>query len=359
MAGAEETRPQPLDSTRLRGRESFSQRKVILQTTRNREKDSRPLGTNMKRRRTNRRGQSLVEFAIIALVLYLLFAGIVEFGRAFFVSQSIQSAADVMAREIARTPLPAVASFEDVIFDSDSDVDELNSIPQIYSEDFLAIDITDQPPNMTLLDYLDSRDIPIVNRMLVPVMIVSQVNGRTILRYPGALIDRGTDTNRYTVKIPIVQPRSNNNEPESIRWVDVVEDMQVEAGTPQPNDQEDPFNVMSQERGMVQLRINYPFQAATLSAFQPVPNGGTQGNLNRPFRANDASVTELNELPGGGEAVAPDLLPGQDYGGAYGGKYGLGEHGALNSPQLANGFPLRPFRRVITVQAVARREVFQ
>ena len=45
------------------------------------------------------------------------------------------------------------------------------------------------------------------------------------------------------------------------------------------------------------------------------------------------------------------LGPGPDGTGPYSGAYGLGEH-------LALGQSLRPFRRLISAQAIFRREVF-
>src|SRR5580693_1602057 len=44
-----------------------------------------------------RRGQALVEFALVALVLYLLIAFVLDFGRAIYGTQIIQGAADLAA----------------------------------------------------------------------------------------------------------------------------------------------------------------------------------------------------------------------------------------------------------------------
>ncbi len=41
---------------------------------------------------------------------YFLFAGILSFGQLFYGAQSLQSAADTAAREIARLPLPPTTS---------------------------------------------------------------------------------------------------------------------------------------------------------------------------------------------------------------------------------------------------------
>ena len=61
-----------------------------------------------------RRGSVLVEFALIALILYLILAATIEFGRALMAAQLLQQAADIAAREVARTPgLPVVGTLTD------------------------------------------------------------------------------------------------------------------------------------------------------------------------------------------------------------------------------------------------------
>ncbi len=290
--------------------------------------------------RCRRRGQALLEFAIIALVLYLLLAVVLEFGRVMWIGQSIQNAADVAARELARAPIAAGATWADALADPQVQA-------TIYSEDFLAIDITDQG-NQTLIQYLDSlqfdgRSIPIVNRMLAPTMVISQVNGRTLLRYPGALVTSETAPSGYTVKVPLVAPHAAD-EPETITWASVLEEVphSVDGAPPQGM-----FSVASPLRGFVSVRLNYPFQAAAMSAYEPVPVGGTEGNLNRPYLANDSQVS-ADDLDG--SLVAPDVPEGS-YAGPNGGEYGLGELGALAQT-------VRPFRRVLVGQGMARREMF-
>lgn len=71
------------------------------------------------RHRPARPGQALVEFAVVALVMYLLLAAILTFGHALYVAQGLQTAADLAAREISRTPLPADATFEEALDDDD------------------------------------------------------------------------------------------------------------------------------------------------------------------------------------------------------------------------------------------------
>ena len=65
---------------------------------------------NRSRRTIRRRGQALVEFALIAPILILLVMGIVEFGRVFMAQQTITSA----SREGARTGILPNSTTSDV-----------------------------------------------------------------------------------------------------------------------------------------------------------------------------------------------------------------------------------------------------
>src|SRR4051794_12755582 len=86
--------------------------------------------------RAPRRGEVLVEFAFIAVVLYLLLAGIIEFGRALFAAQVLQQAADSAARELSRTPLPPTGTLT-------GPTGALNTAAgkAIYDEQFLVVDL--------------------------------------------------------------------------------------------------------------------------------------------------------------------------------------------------------------------------
>src|SRR5438105_8926548 len=81
-----------------------------------------------------RRGSVLIEFALIALVLYLLLGSIIEFGRALHGAGTIQQAADVMARELSRTPMPPAITFQDAL--NRADVRQ-----RIFDDRLLVIDI--------------------------------------------------------------------------------------------------------------------------------------------------------------------------------------------------------------------------
>ncbi len=256
-----------------------------------------------------RRGQSLVEFAVVALVVYMLLAAILTFGHALYVAQGLQTAADLGAREISRTPLPAKFTFEDAL--SDDEVEE-----RIYSENFLVFDLDS-------LDETESffEDVvptwPLLNQQLATMMIVDG----GMLRYPGALLSDPDTPTGFTVAIPIVS--RDGDGVESIRLVPVVEEIKPDASA-------SPFAISSPQRGIVALRINYPFQSASMSSFRPNPAGPFEPTIGSPNLANeDDSVTH----------------------GTHAGAHGLGVQQAL-------GQRVRPYRRVISAQAIYRREVF-
>jgi len=75
------------------------------------------------------------------------------------------------------------------------------------------------------------------------------------------------------VAVPLVVSRDTTTGVETIRWVSVLEEITPGA-----------FNVASTlpQTGMVGVRLNYPFQAAALSAYQEVPFPNT------PEQAHDA-----------------------------------------------------------------------
>lgn len=279
-----------------------------------------------------RHGGVLVEFALIALLGYVLLAATLSFGRLYFAAQTVQQAADLATRELARTPLPANLTFEQV-----RDDPTLEFRQRIYSEDFLVIDVsawTAAPGGLTLMQYLDTLGVPLVNRALVPLMFVESIGGVDHLRYPGALVTSATAPSGLTVEIPVVRSAGTPQAPtaETIEWVRVVE----EVG-------EDPFPVTGE--GLAALRVNYPFQSASLTAFRRPAADPARPNASG-IEADDAGVA--GPAPSsGGTLVAPDADAGP-----YAGAYGLGL-------RRAYAREMRPFRRLISAQSFYRREVLR
>lgn len=268
-----------------------------------------------------RRGNALVEFAVIAFAFYLLLAGTVELGRMIFASQVLQAAARVGARELAVTPLPGTATFAQALAHPDVRA-------RVYDPGKLALPV-DGLSDAEVRDLIDG--LPIVNRALAPLYQhdYDTPGYPDLLRYPGAVFET---PDGLRVMIPRVVDRTAEGH-ESIEWVDVVEEAVPDESDPSLS----PFSLVSlgPQRGLVALRIHYPFQAAMLSAFR-------EGN--GLILADDASVTEV-EPSGHG---APETRSGTN---AYAGTYGLGAQEAL-------GQRVRPFRRLLTNQSFFRREVF-
>src|SRR5262249_56367219 len=102
------------------------------------------------------------------------------------------------------------------------------------------------------------------------------------------------------------------------------------------------------DRGLAAVRLNYPYQAAMLSGFQPTPPSDVDPlppNMGNAILADDGGVQQNNSAPGG--FIDDGSI------GTYAGPFGLGRQLALA------GRTVRPFRRLISTQAIYRREVFE
>jgi hypothetical protein len=353
-----------------------------------------------KRRPPSRRGQSLVEFALVSFVLYLILAAILTFGHLLYCSQTVQQAADLAAREIARTPLPPVpngpftdpdpnATFlQDVLYgNASSDPNNLTAVrTRIFDDRYLVLSIGqplaggeptyDPPGNDPTQTGSPIGNFPLITQQLLPVMINDQVvttydqngNPKTtmqVLRYPGAVFQDNTgyptlpgmpQPSGYLVRIPLVSVSGSgtlfNGAPEAITgWLYPIE--------PIPTTQADPFLVTSPQMGVVALRINYPYQSATMTAFVPRPYP-----LDDPNSTTNPLVPIVTSLaavapppPGVGQPVSTAYpssetsVPNGSYG-PNGGQYGLGQQAAFLQT-------VRPYRKVLAAQAIYRREVFQ
>lgn len=199
----------------------------------------------------NRRlhGSVMVEFALVLVVVYLLIAGILGLGRAMVAAQVVQQSSDVLARELSRTPLDPAASLDDALADPSVRQD-------LFDERLLQIDITPWMQNgqgLTLIQYLEQQHVPMVNRMLVPLMLVDTSGSSTLLRYPGTVAD---SAGHYWV------PTTSGS---NTTWMRVIQP----AGTP------DPFPLAAGgTTGLAALRMNYPVQFLGLMT-APVDAGGT------------------------------------------------------------------------------------
>lgn len=273
----------------------------------------------------NARGAVLVEFALVALVFYLLFAAAVTFGQAIFYAQVLQDAARVAAREMALVPLPADATFEE-------------ALAQVFDEEALVINLDDLG-GMTLDEHFDS--LPVVNRALRPLMIPQEAGGQRLLRYPGALMEDPTTATGFRVALPLVRGRDADGV-ETVDWVPVIEEIVSPGAAVRP--------FALEGGGVVAVRANCPYQSPLMSGFLPNPAGPAEPTLGSRIQAEDGAVTVVDE---DGFSPPPSASPfdGGEDAGTYSGPFGLGR-------QLAFAQRVRPFRKFLSAQAIYRREIF-
>jgi hypothetical protein len=319
------------------------------------------------------RGAALVEFALVSLVLYLLLAGTVEFGRLLLGANAVQDAARLAARELALAPVRANVTFDFALTcDPTADANCLVDLRRrVFDPACLVVDYGDPAVSGDPDGYFAA--MPVVNRALRTLMI-TEPSRPSLVRYPGALVTdasgaacsavgpNGTaSATGLTVAIPVVDARVGGGT-EQIHWAPVLEEVRAAENRDCPS--RGPFSLLYvaaqddcgalpadpvADRGLAAVRINYPYQAAMLSGFfppvatfeDPIPP-----NLGSPILADDGGVLETNATPGGlvddGGAVGP-----------YAGPYGLGRQLALA------GRVVRPFRRLVAAQAIFRREVIE
>lgn len=272
------------------------------------------------RPRATRRGSVLVEFAFVALALYLLLAAGLSLGRAIFAGQVTQSAAHAMARELATISLgPGTATI-----DFDGALANPAVVGRVYDPTALVIDRDLYPTAADLDAHFDS--LPIVNQLLRPLYIADRVGDTNYLRYPGALV-QGPDG--LTVLIPRITT-DDAGATTVVDWVAPVEEVlpDGEVASHFGIDAPDP-----QWAGVASVRVTYPFQSATLTAFTP-------------------DGVPASSATGGGGLPAGYTLAGGGASGPNAGDLGLGAHRVL-------GREARPFRKLITGQASFRREVVE
>ena len=318
------------------------------------------------------RGAALVEFALVSLMLYLLVAGAVEFGRLMFDANAIQDVARIAARELAVAPVRADATFEYALScDATADPGCLVDLrARVFDPACLVVDLEDPAVAADPDGYFAA--MPVVNRSLRALMI-TEPSRPTLLRYAGALLSDASGAacsaigpngqaapTGLTVGIPLIDTRDGAGV-ESITWVPVLQEIRAAQDADCPA--RGPFSLIylgSQDecgaldadpladRGLAAVRINYPYQAAALTGFLSSPPDALDPlppNVGNPIAADDGGVQQNNVPPG---APIDDGAVGP-----YTGPYGLGRQFALA------GRVVRPFRKLISAQAVYRREVVE
>ena len=316
---------------------------------------------------------------MMALVTYLVLAAILTFGHLLFCAQTVQQAADVAARELAHTPLPAVSSngadlFKVVFYGQNQDLTNAG----ITASEATALRASLFDPTLLAVANNDPRLLayngdmiafaaswPVINRMLYPAMIVQVPDdtnpGQWYLWYPGAVPCTDSASGLTIPCAAHVLSRASDGTgtslsvtpgTETIEWVPVIEEVQPGAFSVAPT--AGTTTTAPTQYGMVALRINYGYQSATMSAYAtqqtwpPQPTGAALGASGTVQVSKTGNYT--NYSPSG--AFFPQSSDNSVYSPTYSGPQGLGA-------QQAWGSLVRPFRRLLSMQAVYRREVFQ
>lgn len=313
-------------------------------------------------RRDARRGGVLLEFAIVALVFYVLFAAVADMGRSSFMASTAGDAARLMARELARTPLPPEYDFRTALQAPEVTGAGDPNNPGIYDARWLVVDLDNDLADGETLDAFFA-DKPIVNRALRPLMIFDSptIDGtqRRLYRYPGTLLKRtnttgGTD--QYLVAIPVVdnvETDAGEAVSQIVSWLPVVQEVREKPPGVFLAAGDSPFDVRSPDGGVAAVRVNVPFQSSTTYSYavdpgQPLADQDTLAVVYADVAPS--SVPPAGTVVGGLAEVIDASSFGEETG-AYAGQYGLGSFYAL-------GREVRPFRRILSGQAVYRREVF-
>jgi TadE-like protein len=323
--------------------------------------------------RSCQRGAALVEFALVSLVLYLILAGAIEFGRLMFAANALQDAARVAARELAVAPIRANVTFDYALScDPASDANCLADLKRrVFDPACLVVDLEDPAVAPDVEGFFAA--MPVVNKALRTLMI-TEPSQPTLLRYPGALMSDAVGAScsavgpngaaaptGFTIGIPFVESQAGSAA-ETITWVPVLQEIRATQDVDCPS--RGPFSLAylsaqdecgalgadpMPDRGIAAVRLNYPYQAAMLSGFRTPPPSAVDPlppNISTPVAADDGNVQQNNTAPGG-------LVDDPAAVGTYAGAFGLGRQLALA------GRIVRPFRRLVSAQALYRREVFE
>ena len=316
------------------------------------------------------RGAALIEFALVSVVLYLLLAGTVEFGRLMFGANAVQDAARVAARELALAPLRPNVTFEYALSCDPAD-DPANCLVDLRRRVFdpacLVVDYDDPAVASDPEGYFAA--MPVVNRALRALMI-TEPSRPNLMRYPGALLSDtaglacsavgpsgAAGPTGFAVGIPFINSDGVGGG-ETVTWVPVLQE--IRAAQDQECPARGPFSMLYVgaaddcgaldadpllDRGLAAVRVNYPYQAGMLTGFRPTLGDPLAPNVSNPIVADEGSVIETNTPPGAQLADDGAL-------GAYAGPFGLGRQFALLQT-------VRPFRRLVSAQSIYRREVFE
>ncbi len=251
-----------------------------------------------------RKGQALVEFALVSLVLVIILTAVLSLGLMFLQGATAQGIA-ANAREFLSGKITADNNTEEQIY---------AALAPYYDERYLVLDRD---------DYYN-LELPRINSWMKP--LYQYDHDLNVFRYPGTVVKH--DDVR-TVLIPQVSRTAGS---ETITaWLRPVEVGNIDSTS-------------------FEVTINFPAQAAAMIEYTSSP---IDRDSRDPVLANDATVNVQASLPGG-YGFASNSTTTEDnpftatlYSDLNAGTYGLGEFHNFRTK-------VRPYRVILNGKATVR-----
>lgn len=325
----------------------------------------------------HRRGQALIEFAFVSIVMVTLFTVAFSLGLMLLQSMVTANAGTSAGRILHHHPRLSPEAFAlireidgvpnefDIANPTASEIMRLITADFTGSVDPLEVAFTDRFGDplyderrlvLTRLQYNTPAELPELNRLLLPNFIYDADRDR--FRYPGAVVERDISVfgdNALTVLVPltegIVDSCFNSGDCSLTFWLPPLRICKISNSCSVESDTM-PINLRAD--GTFAITITFPAQAGALVEFRPLRDGDDKivkdefGNeIRTRVIADDSELANLGTLPPG-YTLAP-VASNTDFASlSTRGDYGLGELAVMDmSQEPFEPILVRPYRRVI------------
>ncbi len=279
-----------------------------------------------------RRGQALVEFAIISFVLTAMlagFLGLIVMGLGSFQNNIAAESAGRVLDEHERLLTTIVDSADGPAERTRAVYDALLN-EGLYDETQLIL---------SRAEYYDSdahASLPEINRMLLGSFIYDP--DLDLFRYPGAVVKNMNGM--QTVLIPLLK----NTDPPIAKGIDRAFNVSL-GDTPVSDDWVGPVAVSHIDQNRYRIVIFYPSQPGSMLNLEVERDADGQILSQTPIEADDSAIS-LSDLPTGYTFDTPTINSNVDASTSRG-QYGLGQTFAFLKA-------VRPYRRVFESASVFR-----
>ena len=289
-----------------------------------------------------RRGQALLEFAIIAFVMSAMVAGLVG-----LIVLGLGSFQNNLAAENAGRLLDENEHFSADAFNElglDASTADAEDVYRLLTSDVTSPSDPDAGPKLfdesklilTPAEWFDASlkaSLPPLNRYLLASYIYDP--DRDVHRYPGAVV---SGSSGETVMVPLLATSMSSKGIDNSLHIDPA------TAYPVSDDWVGPVTVQ-QRSGVFEIVITYPSQPAAMMSIDLIED--VDGNIvsQTPVIADDSSLSL--SAPPTGYTLSPILVADGSAASPSRGDYGLGE-------DYAFGTKVRPYRRIFESMSVFR-----